>query len=148
MKIIIKNDNRIIEPEITIVGNENSCEILAVIELLNSHLNSPNSCVGWLKVTQHILDTSKIAYFESQDQQVIACYENKEYLVKEKLYELESKYPNFLRISKWCVANMDLISQVNSPFNMTVSIKFKNSNVSQVVTRKYLKMFRERILGR
>ena len=148
MKIFIKHNKKIVEPEITILGDEDSQEVINVVELLESHVNNAKTCVGLLNERQHILDVNKIVYFESQEQQVIAYYENNEYLVKEKLYEIENKYSNFLRISKWCVVNMDLVSQVHSPFNMTVSIMFKNCKVSQVVTRKYLKIFRERILGK
>ena len=149
MKIFVKDNKKIEELEVILVGDENSKEVKDVVDLLKGHTSySKTICIGFLDDSQYILDIENVAFFESKNQQVIAYYESKEYIVKEKLYEIEEKYPDFMRISKWCVANMNRINQIYSPLNMTMNISFKNMKVTQVVTRKYLKVFKERVLGK
>ena len=149
MKIFVKDNKETEEVEITIVGDEECAEVKDVVQLLNTHLEASSSkCIGTIENSQYILNVNEIAFFESRNQQVIAHVENREYIIKDKLYETEKKYPNFMRISKWCVINMNLVSRVYSPFNMTMNISFKSTEVTQVVTRKYLKAFKERILGK
>ena len=148
MKLFVKDDKKVLEPEVTIVGDESSNEVIELVQVLNDYQMDAFSYIAYLENARHILDVREIAFFESRGQQVIAYVNNQEYLVKDKLYEIENKYPSFMRISKWCVANMNFVNKVHAPLNMTMNVEFKNCDLTQIVTRKYLRDFKERILGK
>lgn len=86
----------------------------------------------------YILETEKIEKFYSKDQNVYCLYNNKEYRVKKKLYELENMLDKqiFIRISKSCIVNVKQIECFDIGRVGNIIVRFKDSPIENVSKRK------------
>lgn len=87
---------------------------------------------------------SKILYFESYGHEIIMNTLTKEYLIREKLYEVEGLLSNkgFIRINKSTVVNKFTIKEIIPTINSRLYLNMKN-NKQLVVTRSYSLAFKE-----
>lgn len=88
---------------------------------------------------QHILNPMEVHYFHATSEGVAAVTSNGSFLVKEKLYELESLLPKnrFIRLSKSVIANLYQLSRFEASFNGTLVVYFK-SGTKEYVSRTYV----------
>ena len=136
MKIIIEPLAEGAEEEIIIRSNNLDSDLMELIYSLKagrSRLTAFND--GEILK----LAPNDIYYFESVDNQVCACCENRVYDVRHKLYELERIYENtdFIRISKAMIVNVSKIAKIVPMFNGRLEAVLCN-NERVVISRQYV----------
>lgn len=137
MKVSLTIDRAAIETTITIECKEMDPSIQEILDFLNGH--ELDFIVGKEGDMQHILKPMDVHYFHSTPEGVAAVTSNGSYLVKEKLYELESVLPSnrFIRLSKSVIANLYELSRFEASFNGTLAVYFK-SGTKEYVSRTYV----------
>ncbi len=136
MKITIETQKPGEEDEIIIRCAEADEEILELIYLIKSR-RSP--LTGYTENGMVKLSPKDIFYFESVDNRVFAYCEKQVYEVKQKLYEIEEKYPSsdFLRISKSVIVNVSKIVLISPAFGAKLEAKLKNGE-KVMISRQYV----------
>lgn len=151
MKVMVEYAD-IDEVEVTVRGSSsdnNVLKVMAGLQSLDTSMNEAKQILGSLDDATYILDPQEILFFEVEQDIVYAITDSKRYKMKQRLYEVEQLVLNreFIRISKWCLANIQKIEKIESGFNATMTLFFKNSKLKQTLTRSYLKGFKEKVLG-
>ena len=85
------------------------------------------------------INASDIYYIESVDKKTIVCCENKNYHVKERLYQIHEKLENagFVQINKYCILNINKLEKIKTLANSHLEAIISNGK-SLYITRKYL----------
>ena len=74
-----------------------------------------------------------------------AICKNETLQLKERLYVLEEKLPDFfLKLNQSCIANMHMIERFDASISGTLKVRFKNG-YTDYVSRRQLKQVKERI---
>ncbi len=95
---------------------------------------------------EYYIPFCEILYFESNDGKVYAHTSRSVYTTDRKLFELgEMLPPNFVRVSKSTIANIDLIVSLRREVVGNGEIYFKNSEKKTYFSRGYYKDLREKI---
>ena len=101
--------------------------------------------IGKTEDTFEILPYENILYFEANNNN-ISCktINNKEYRIKEKLYELELRLDNreFFRINKSYIVNVLNITEIVPWFSGRLKLKFSATKSELEVSRNYSKTFK------
>ena len=86
-----------------------------------------------------IVNASDVCYIESIDKKTIIFCENKNYLVKDKLYQIYNKLESagFVQISKYCILNINRLERIKTLKNSRLEAILSDGKVLQI-TRKYL----------
>lgn len=84
------------------------------------------------------MDIDNIMYFYSDGNYNFCKTKDKEYRVKSKLYEIDKKSNDFLRISKSCVINIKQVKSCDIGKNRNIIVRF-NDNSEQFVSRRKIK---------
>jgi two-component system response regulator LytT len=102
--------------------------------------------VGKYNNRYEIIPYQEIIYVESFGHEIILHALDKEYSIKEKLFEIEGMYidKGFIRINKSCVVNKFQIKEIKPTFNTRLELIMKN-NAKLYVTRTYYNQFKEYI---
>ena len=83
-----------------------------------------------------ILDISDIMYFYSDGNYNFCKTNNKEYRVKNKLYEIDKVSNDFVRISKGCIINIKQVKSFDIGENRNIIVKFNDDSEQYVARRK------------
>lgn len=76
---------------------------------------------------------------------VYAILDGERYLLKERLYSLAEKLPDFfVKINQSCIANLNKIERFDASISGTLKLQFKNG-YTDFVSRRQLKFIKERI---
>jgi len=76
---------------------------------------------------------------------VYAICDNENFLLKERLYILEEKLPEFfIKINQSCIANINKIERFDASISGTLRLCFKNG-YTDYVSRRQLKQIKERL---
>ena len=130
------------EEEIIIIAHKKK-EIFDEIERLI--LNENDNLIGYLEDEIVILSFSDIVCFISENNKVYGLVENKKYLIKKRLYQIEELIDNnFIKINQSCIANIKYIKKFQTSFNGSLQVIFKN-NYKDYVSRREMKKVKERI---
>ena len=86
-----------------------------------------------------IVNASDVWYIESIDKKTIIFCEKGNYLVKDKLYQIYEKLKSvgFVRISKYCILNINKLEKVKTLENSHIEAILSNGS-KLYITRKYL----------
>ncbi len=99
---------------------------------------------GYNEVGQKNIESRYIHYFIIEDDDVIAVLNKVRFVVKMKLYEVESlledKY--FIRVSKYALVNINRIDYIKPALNSKLILLMKNGDEVEV-NRHYYKSFKE-----
>lgn len=88
----------------------------------------------------------EILFFETVGNKTSAHTKDRMYYTDLKLYELEEKLPrSFMRISKSCIINLNLVSALRKELTGICEANFKNADKKVFISRSYYKPFREKI---
>ncbi len=100
--------------------------------------------IGKVNDRYEIIHYSQIIYVESYGHDVYLHTEERDYSIKEKLYEIEGLYEDkgFIRINKSCVVNKYQIKEIRPSFNTKLELIMKNKQKLEV-TRSYYNRFKE-----
>ncbi len=92
----------------------------------------------------HLINLGEITYIEGINNDTYIHTSTDEYLVKEKLYELETKLfdKKFVRISKSYIVSINKISRIKSTFNGKLLLVL-NGKTNLEVSRHYLQNFKQ-----
>lgn len=137
MKVSLNIDSTTKETTVRIECKELDPSIQEILDFLK--VQELDFIVGKDGDMQHILKPADVHYFHATKEGVAAVTENGSFLVKEKLYELESILPSsrFIRLSKSVIANLYELSRFEASFNGTLAVYFK-SGKKEYVTRTYV----------
>lgn len=151
LKISLNVDDQYEETIITIQCKEIDDNIQSIIDFLKE--KEAAFLIGTNGDMQHILKPDDIHYVHTENNAVVAVTGKESYVLKEKLYELETLLPTdkFIRISKSVIANLYELEKFEASFNGTLCVHFK-SGAKEYVSRTYvqsikhaLKMNRRRV---
>lgn len=84
------------------------------------------------------IDIDDIIYFYSDGNYNFCKTETKEYRIKSKLYEIDKKSNDFLRISKGCIINIKQVKSFDIGENRNIIVRF-NDDSEQFVSRRKIK---------
>ena len=84
------------------------------------------------------INTEEIIYFYSDGNYNFCKTKEKEYRIKSKLYEIEKKSNDFLRISKSCIVNIKQVESFDIGENRNIIVRFFD-NSKQYVSRRKIK---------
>ena len=130
------------EEEIIIIAHKKK-EIFDEIERLI--LNENDNLIGYLNEEIIMLSYNDVACFISENNKVFALVNDKKYLIKKRLYQLEESIDNnFIKINQSCIANIKQIKKFQTSFNGFLEVVFKN-NYKDYVSRREMKKVKERI---
>lgn len=107
------------------------------------YIQDQKTILGFLNQAYHQIQINDIIYFEAIKDYVYAYTDKHQYLIKEKLYQIASKFPDsFLRVNKSYVVNIQKIRKIKPVINRKFILKMSN-DVKIDVTRTYYLIFKE-----
>lgn len=138
-EIIIESEK---EEKVVIYAKENN----RLIDHIKQFVETCNmGLIGYKNKEIVTLNPSDIYCFTVIDNKVYAIYENEKFLLKERLYSLEEKLPDFfVKINQSCIANLNKIERFDASISGTLKLQFKNG-YTDFVSRRQLKFIKERI---
>ncbi len=90
-----------------------------------------------------LLDVEDIFLIRVEDKQIKVYVEDKEYLIKKPLYQIEENLDsNFVRVSKTTIVNLRKIKRVAPSLKGMMFIELKNG-LKDNISRKYLSDFKK-----
>lgn len=143
MKIKLETAAGIGETEVVIRCQELDEEterLLSTIRLFT------NTIIGKKDNKTFILKPEEICYFDTQDNKVLICTADAVYETPLKMYEIEEKFNSagFLRVSRYSVINLRMVSYLEPLFNGRMVAVMKNGD-KVVITRLYIQAFKDRL---
>ena len=142
MKVNLFVSRDIDEPYADIHTNELTDNVTKAISTLESEDSS--DMVAVKKGSDiALLEMEEIFMFRVEDKQVKVYTENKEYLIKKPLYQVEDTLSgDFVRISKTTIVNLKKIERVAPSLKGMMFIELKNG-LKDNISRKYLPGFKQ-----
>lgn len=144
MKIKILLEEEYEEICVEIKSNKIDSQVKYIYNLLTQHNHKVEKLIGSIEDTKYFLNLDSIVSIYSQDKKNYAkTKEHKDYLIKEKLYELEELLFSkaFLRISNSEIINTNEIEKLDYSFKGCLKLITKTGH-SSYVSRRYLKSFK------
>lgn len=142
MKVELKLDPNCKETKIEIYTNEMNEEIINLVKQLE--FKSDDKVIAWREQKVYIIELKDIESIYSSQGKVYIKANDSEYIVKNKLYELEEKLvdPCFIRISNSEIINFNKV--INLDLNMigTIKLNFKSGYVTYA-SRRNIKRIKE-----
>lgn len=137
MKVEIKIDNSLKEPNIIIYCNEITKETQQIVETLSEKKST--ILVGIKDNKMQILEPSNIITIYSLNKKVVAITTTGEYILKNRLYELENILDKnvFIRISNSEIINLKNIMNLDFSLSGTICINLKNG-IKTYTSRRYM----------
>lgn len=142
MKVFLNIDRANKETTVSIECKALDSSVQEILDFLKGQ--ELNFIVGKEGDMQYILKPMDVHYFHATPEGVAAVTGNGSFLVKEKLYELESMLVSngFIRLSKSVIANLYELSRFEASFNGTLAVYFK-SGTKEYVSRTYVNGIKE-----
>lgn len=137
MNIEVKEDKKYNEPKIVIYTDKINEEISNLIEEI-AYINH-KTLKAYKDKEMYILNQKEIETIFIENSKVYAKYNNKVYVIKKRLYELEELLDRkiFERISNSEIANFNLVESIDFKIIGTLVLNFKSGNKSYV-SRRYI----------
>ena len=122
------------EVNINIEISENCEEIEKIIKHINEFDKRKIVVYDGYNIVQ--INIEDIMYFYSDGNYNFCKTNNKEYRVKNKLYEIDKMSNNFLRISKGCIININQVKSFDVGENRNIIVRFYDGSEQFVARRK------------
>lgn len=137
------------EPSIIINAPELSDEIQKVIKYISDINTVPNQIVASKNNEIYFIDLERVICFFSKDRYNYVRTKEGTYKIKYKLYELEDifKQKDFMRISNYCIININQVECFDTSILGTVLVNLKDNTQETVSKRnisQIMKLLRER----
>ncbi len=106
--------------------------------------NAPEVIIGYIESEAFLLNRADILRFYAQEQKVFAKIDNREYRVKNRIYELEEMLAGtaFVRISNSEIANFSKVASLDMGLSGTITLRFKNGETTYV-SRRYVEKIKQ-----
>lgn len=146
MKIELQIDEECKETRVVITANKISDEVDQLIKKL-AEKRPFDILLGFYEGSAEVVHPEKIIRIYSANQKVFAVTQNKELVIRKRLYELEEilKEPDFVRISNSEIINLKQVKGFDLRLSGTICVKFLNGAVSYV-SRRYVARIKQ-LLG-
>lgn len=145
MKCRIEVDQTSVEGEVVIFTPEIDKEILDLKERIENDI--PQVLTGFYEDKLSFIDPDNIIRVYANEKKVFAVTDNKEYLLRLALYQVEERLDNnkFIRISNSEIINLEKTREFDLSYVGTISCEMVNGDVC-FVSRRSLKKVKE-VLG-
>lgn len=147
MRIKIEVDECNPNNEIVIRCNEMTDEVKAIQTALEDLLSQHTQLAFYKDKTAYYFPVNQVLFFETEDHTICAHTATDVYVVKYKLYELESLLPShFTRVSKSTILNINSIQSVTRHLTSSSLIEFQKTHKKVYVSRHYYKLLQTKLL--
>lgn len=145
MRVELKIDDSYTEPKIIIITNKVNDEISNIINILSS--KKLDVIIGFYNDLAEILSPSDIIRIYSADGKTFASANKKEYIIKQRLYQLEEqlRYFSFVRISNSEIINLRRVHNFDLSLSGTICVTLSDGIVTYV-SRRYVSKIKQ-VLG-
>lgn len=140
MKVEIEIKEHYESLTVCIKNNTLSDEVTQLMKKLES--DHSKKIVGKRDDSIFLLEPKDIVFFYSEGNKLKVDTMEKQYEVKDKLYVLEdmlSPY-GFVRLSKYALANVNMIKCIDVEFNGSLVVQFKNGKTEGISRRNITKV--------
>ena len=144
MKVEIIIDNNQKEPEVKIFTDKITQEIVELQNTITSLEKNTSYLKAYLDEDVYFIPFEDIESIYSENKKVFLRTEKDTFLLKQRLYEIESILPgyDFLRISNSEIVNFKKVKNMNFKLSGTILINFNSGNYSYV-SRRYIRKIKE-----
>ncbi len=145
MDVEIKIDLSCKEPKVVIYTCEMNTQTSEIIRKLSE--NNPQLLTWFKGETAEILEQDNVVRIYSSDGKVFAVTDSGEYMLKQRLYELEERLDRsrFVRISNSEIVNLKKVKKFDLSLSGTICVAMQNKTVTYV-SRRYVSKIKQ-ILG-
>ena len=142
IKLTMDQSSAYEEEEIVVKYNEMSHTLDNLVNQIKLY---SSSIVGKRGSSSYTILLSDIYYFESVENKTFIYVSDGEYEVVLKLYEIEEQLNKigFIRISKFCILNLDRLTRVKGMLNGKFEAYLDNGE-KVIITRHYAPEFKKR----
>lgn len=147
MKLNIKIDTNVSEPEALIVTPKMNEEVSKIVDFIEN-LNGMTTVISGTKDDKvEILEQDSLIRLYAEGGKIFAVTENGLYQLRLRLYELEERLDagRFVRISNSEIVNLKKVRSIDLSFAGTICMEMSNRQVSYV-SRRYVSKIKK-ILG-
>ena len=145
MQVEIKIDDSCIEPRVIIITDKVNDEINEILNTLSS--KTPEIITGFYNDLAEILSPDNIIRIYSAGGKTFASVSKKEYILRQRLYELEeqlTKY-SFVRISNSEIINLKKVRNFDLRLSGTICVTLSDGTATYV-SRRYVSKIKQ-VLG-
>ena len=145
MQVEIKIDDNCIDPKVIIITDKVTDEINDILNMLSS--KTPEVITGFYNDLAEILSPDDIIRIYAEDGKIFASVNSKEYILRQRLYELEeqlNKY-SFVRISNSEIINLKKVRNFDLSLSGTICVTLSDGTATYV-SRRYVSKIKK-ILG-
>ncbi len=145
MQVEIKIDDNCIEPKVIIITDKLTDEINDILNTLSS--KTPEVITGFYNDLAEILSPDDIIRIYAEDGKIFASVNSKEYILRQRLYELEeqlNKY-SFVRISNSEIINLKKVRNFDLSLSGTICVTLSDGTATYV-SRRYVSKIKK-VLG-
>ena len=145
MQVEIKIDDNFIEPKVIIITDKVTDEINDILNMLSS--KTPEVITGFYNDLAEILSPDDIIRIYAEDGKIFASVNSKEYILRQRLYELEeqlNKY-SFVRISNSEIINLKKVRNFDLSLSGTICVTLSDGTATYV-SRRYVSKIKK-VLG-
>ena len=124
--------------EIKITAAKPSKELSSIINTIQNISEKINLITAKRENNVYVLNVNDIEKLYSKEKNTYCFYNNQEYKIKKRLYELENLLDSnlFLRISNSCIINIEKIDCFDMGIVCITVVKFKDGTFENVSKRK------------
>jgi DNA-binding LytR/AlgR family response regulator len=145
MQVEIKIDDNCIEPKVIIITDKVTDEINDILNMLSS--KTLEVITGFYNDLAEILSPDDIIRIYAEDGKIFASVNSKEYILRQRLYELEeqlNKY-SFVRISNSEIINLKKVRNFDLSLSGTICVTLSDGTATYV-SRRYVSKIKK-VLG-
>ncbi len=137
MKIEVKLDKNCTETKVIIVAEKMTDEVTALMQRLSGE--TPQGLIGYENGVALLLESDDIVRIYAAAGKVYAVTDNKEYLLRLRLYEAEEKLKgkSFVRVSNSEIINIKKAKKFDFSTAGTICVSLSNKDVC-FVSRRYV----------
>ncbi|MBM7715266.1 LytTR family DNA-binding domain-containing protein [Siminovitchia sp. FSL H7-0308] len=139
MKVHLNINPNIQEDEIMIVIKEMNAKVEKLLSII--HDEKENGVISLQREERiYLVEPKEISHVFSKDNKCFAFRGKQQYRYKDTLKQFEERYSrhHFVRISKYCLANVEWMDYFEATFGGSLVVAFKNGE-KEIVSRKYAK---------
>ena len=145
MQVEIKIDDSCIEPRVIIITDKVNDEINDILNTLSS--KTPEIITGFYNDLAEILSPDNIIHIYSAGGKTFASVSKKEYILRQRLYELEEQLTkhSFVRISNSEIINLKKVRNFDLSLSGTIGVTLSDGTATYV-SRRYVSKIKQ-VLG-
>lgn len=146
MKLEIKIDTAIVEPETVITTSAMTDEVNRVVNYISNLGNTSFMITGQKDGKIELLDQENIIRLYAENGKMFAKLDQATYQIRLRLYELEERLDNekFVRISNSEIVNLKKVKGLDLSFAGTICMELENGEVSYV-SRRYVSKIKKKL---